>query len=389
MGFGVSVRIAPDVRLRSTSRGVRTSVGSRTAAPVQAGTGRAGLSSAGAGSSDTWSILYDLSVPTSGVEQARSPDGPTQPLLAQLSTQARKADKSEIIQEVLEAQRSLTTRHLVDFPVSQQALAAQPQPVDVDRIEQVFRRQAMANVGWFDRARRQAARMEARTAAGVVANERYEAALEEAERLDSANNARWNALSAHDRETVVAAVDDAFADHAPESTCVDAGTEPGSGRYVGCAVRFGHPDLVPNRVVAPNLVGRPSLKKRSRADVNDLYVAAMASSVLATVRQALAVAPAADEVRIVVLRNTPATAASPDAGIRVIYVGVFRRQKIDRVHWEAIDSEEELLRAGGAELVRKGAARTVVPLGVDAHRRMAAVLQAFSAPEVDEEEWVD
>jgi len=247
----------------------------------------------------------------------------------------------------------------------------------------------MANVGWFDRARRRAARMEARTAAGVVANEQDETALEEAERLESANYARWNALSAHDRGTVVAAVDDAFADHAPASTCVDAGTEPGSGRYVGCVVRFGHPDLVPNRVVAQNLAGRPSLKKRSRADINDLYVAAMASSVLATVRQALAVAPAADEVRVVVLRNTPATAALPDAGIRVIYAGVFRRQNMDRVHWEAIDPEEELLGAGGAELVRKGAARTVVPLGVDAHRRMAAVLQAFSAAEVDEEEWVD
>lgn len=389
MGFGVSVKLAPGVRVRSTSRGVRTTVESRTAAPVQAGTGRAGFSSAGAESYDTGPISYDPSVPISGVAQARSPDGPTQPLLAQLITQARKADKSEIIQEVLEAQRSLTTRHLVDFPVSQQAIAAQPRTVDVDHIEQVFRRQAMANVGWFERTRRQAARTEARTAAGVVANERYETALEEAQRLESANTARWNALSAHDRETVVAAVDDAFADQAPESTCVDAGTEPGSGRYVGCVVSFGHPDLVPNRVVAPNLAGRPSLKKRSRADINDLYVAAVASSVLATVRQALAVALAADEVRIVVLRNTPATAASPNAGVSVIYAGVFRRQKMDRVHWEAIDPEEELLRAGGAELVRKGAARTVVPLGVDAHRRMAAVLQAFSAAEVDEEEWVD
>ncbi|MDQ3734792.1 MAG: hypothetical protein M3400_12510, partial [Actinomycetota bacterium] len=41
MGFGVSVELAPGVRLRATGRGVRASVGPR-AARLNTGTGRAG-----------------------------------------------------------------------------------------------------------------------------------------------------------------------------------------------------------------------------------------------------------------------------------------------------------------------------------------------------------
>jgi len=341
--LGVSVKLAPGVRVRATRRGMRASLGSSA--------------------------------------ERRSTLEPPQPAVARLNGQEPAADKTPSIQDVLEAERLLTTRHLVDFPVSQPALARAPQPLDVDRVEQQFLPQAMAKVGWLNRARRRAAREEARLAAIAFADEQYATAREEAERLQSEYYSYWNALISHDRDTVVEAVDDAFAEAASESTCVDAGSDPFCGRYVSCVVTFGQPDVVPDHLVATTPTGRPELRQRDTLDVNNLYVDAMASTVLATVREALAVAPATDEVRMVVVRNEPPVATSPNGGMRVIYAGAFLRRDMETVDWQTVDLEAELLRALGAELVREGDDQTVVPLDEDAHRRMFAVLHAFSGPE--------
>lgn len=372
MRFGVTVKLASGLRLQADGRGIRAAFGPR-APRTDPGIGQPGCAA------DAGTTSYDTADDSEGAQEP-SPFGPTRPTLAQLHSKERAPDKAERMQQVLDAERFLTTRHLVDFPANQPAIAEPPQPLDTDRIEQAFRRQAMADVGWFNRAGRRAARELAHSAAVAVADEQYATAADEAERLQAAYYAHWKALTAHDRDTVVAAVDDALAGIAPESTCVDAGIDQGSGRYVSCVVTFGHPDLVPDRVVAPALTGRPALKKRSRSDINDLYVTALASIVLATVREALAVATAAAEVRIVVVRPTPLTATAPDDAIRLIYAGRFVRAKLDGLDWQTIDLESELLRADGAEFVRRGAARTVVPLDVDAHRRMAGVLRAFAAP---------
>ncbi len=367
MGFGVSVALAPDVRLEATSRGVRAGVGLRPVRPH-------------VGTDDERTTPDGGLIPYDTTDDVHGSLGPARPTLARLLAQTQTAGKGESIRQVLQTERALTTRHLAEFPVSQPAFAPATQPFDVDRIEQSFQRQALADVGWFNRAQRQAARLEARMAAAAIADERYVMAVEEAERLRSAYHARLNFLSIHDPETVVEGVDKAFAEHVPESTCVDAGADD-SGRYVSCVVTFGQPDLVPSRHVTTGLTGRPTLRRRSRSDINDLYVAALGSTVLATARQALAVASAADELRIAVLRNAPPSVLAPDGTISVIYAGVFPRHDMETVDWQTVDPESELLRARGGELARKGAARTVVPLSDDAHRRMAAVLHAFPAPE--------
>jgi len=227
-------------------------------------------------------------------------------------------------------------------------------------------------------------------AAILVANKRYEVALDEAERLQSEYDAYWNALNAHDRDTVVTAVDDALAENTPEATCVDAGIDPSIGGYVSCVVTFGHPDLVPERTVAMTPKGRPSLKQLPKTDMNNMYVAAMASTVLAAVREALAVAPAADEIRVVVVRDERAGGDQRrNRGLCAIYTGVFRRRQMEGISWRTIDTEAELLCATGAELIRTEIARSVVPLGTDAQRRMAAVLRALSDPEVEEGDGID
>jgi len=280
---------------------------------------------------------------------------------------------------VLQAEEASPTQLLFDEPADESAFTDAPEPLDVHRIEKAFRRQALANVGWFARTRRRAARFEAHVAAEAVAEEQVAKALIEAERLHSDYYAYSRAMNAHDRDAVVATVDDAFARNAPEATCVDAGTDSDAGRYVSCVITYGHPDLVPDLLVTTTPTGQPALGKRSMADMNNSYVAAMASTVLATVRQALAVAPTADEVRLAALRKERSGAGPEwDRGVSAIYVGVFRRSDMERLSWRAIDTEAELMSAGGAELVRKGDAQSVVALGAGTQRRMVDVLHAFA-----------
>lgn len=383
MGFGVSMKVAPGVRLRASSRGIRASVGPR-AARVHVGDGRAGFST-GAGP-----FSYYADVGGSGAHRGAIPRQPPRPTLAQLDSQARTSDKAEQIQQVLRTEHALRTQHVVDFPASQRAFAPDAQPVDVDSIEQKFRRQAMANVGWFARERREYARMEARHAAVAVANEKFSGALDEAQRLQAAYDAYWNALCAHDLETVVAAIDDAFADNASESTCIDAGSDQDSGhRYASCVVIFEHPELVPDRMVATTPTGRPSLRKRSKTDINNVYVAALGSTVLATVREALAVAPATDEIRMLVVRQEREAAGFSNRGYSAIYVGAFLRRDMEYLNWHAIDPVEQLLNPRGAELIRKGVAGTVMPLGPDVQHQMASLLLALSQPADDQWNSVD
>ncbi len=375
MGFGVSVKVAPGVRIRATSRGVRASVGPR-AARVHVGNGRAGFST-GVGP-----VSYYTGLGESEADRGPAPRRPSNQTPVRVRSEPPTADKADQIQQILRAEHAVRTRHLAHFPPSQRPFAPEVQPVDVDDIERTFRRQAMANVGWFARERREQARRAARNAAVHVANQQFVQAVDNAHRLQAAYDVYWNALNAHDPDTVVAAVDEAFADNVQESTCVDAGVDTESNdRYVTCVVIFESEDAVPDRMVGTTPTGRPSLRKRSKTDTNNLYVAALGSTVIATAREALAVAPAADEIRMLVVR---AASGKTSTGTRnaysAIYFGVFVRAEMDVTNWQTVDPAEVLRGAREAEFVRKGAAGNVMPLGEPMQTRMGNVLHALSQP---------
>jgi DNA-binding FrmR family transcriptional regulator len=98
------------------------------------------------------------------------------------------------------------------------------------------------------------------------------------EALDQA----WSQLVQNDPHTVVATLEDAFADNDVPSApidCVDA--------RATVTLLFEHPDLIPDQVVAETPSGRPTLHKRTKTERNQLYLEMMASHVLATVRGAI------------------------------------------------------------------------------------------------------
>ncbi len=102
-------------------------------------------------------------------------------------------------------------------------------------------------------------------------------------------------------------LEEAFGDNASEATCVDVGVEEGTN-YATVVILFGSAQMVPERTPSFTSSGKSTTKKRSRADRNALYVSALASTVLATVKEGLAAAPSVAEFRVVVMRKDPAAA---------------------------------------------------------------------------------
>lgn len=163
LGFRVGV---PGMRIRVSTRGVRTSVGPR-AARIHIGSGRTGIST-GVGPFYAYHSI--------GGGRRRSA-GPT---AAQLQRAARAAERAEQREQLvrenarLEAfRRSSVTAHTEHFPQARPPQLPSPPPVNAAAAEQAARGFRLTGIGMFDRAARSAAKEQAaRDAAAYIADER-------------------------------------------------------------------------------------------------------------------------------------------------------------------------------------------------------------------------
>jgi hypothetical protein len=132
---------------------------------------------------------------------------------------------------------------------------------------------------------------------------------------------RWKLLRDHDTAEVIATIDDAFADNASLSACIDAGTTH-NGNCVTLVVRYPGPGIAQGIVQAGT-----NTRPRSENEIMDLYRRAVASTVIATAKEAFCCAPAATEAYAVLLRY--------DYDMR----GRFRKQpsQLDAIYAGALD----------------------------------------------------
>jgi hypothetical protein len=180
-----------------------------------------------------------------------------------------------------------------------------------------------------------------------------QAALEESYALGLA---RWELLCNHDPDEVIATVDEALADNASQSACVDAETGE-NGNYVTVVVHYPGPEITQG-IVQVGATTRP----RSEQEMTDLYRRALASTVIASAKEAFACAPAAIEAYVVVLRyDMRGRFKNKTYKLDAIYAGGLNRDVL-RIDWTVRDPVEEMLRARAAQvnLDRKGRFR---PLG--------------------------
>ena len=152
----------------------------------------------------------------------------------------------------------------------------------------------------------------------------------QSQRRQALADAAWLLLGAHDPATVVAVVDEALRLSGSDLTCLDAGTDVTTQRaYVTVLLRFAPLVVIADEVVEGSN-GRGSRRPRTPRERQLAYAAGLASAVLAAVKQVDSVAPAADDVNVVVVRPT-----RNHASVEPIYVGTLDREDVALRHPEA------------------------------------------------------
>lgn len=176
----------------------------------------------------------------------------------------------------------------------------------------------------------------------------------------------WQALLANDPETVIAVLEEAFEDNEAPAAPIDC-RESG----ITVMLRFSSTEVIPERRPDVTPSGRPTLKKRSKTDRNELYLEALGSNVLATVREAFAVAPNIGEARVVVIREE--VSGSHAGKLAAIYAARFDRSEARKLFSTTAPSIE-LMHADEAIINLRGQTREVSPLDLSGEPELQATM---------------
>lgn len=369
MGFGVSFKIAPGVRIRASSRGLRTSIGPR-GARIHVGAGRTTLSS-GAGPLTVYTGVGGR--PRKGSKSRRAAAPPVKVVRPTPQQTARANERAAQIASIASLEHALVTQHHQDFPEARQPLLPEPPPVDAAAILRAQTKEALHGVSRWSRAARRAAKEHAAVLADAEMQARQTRLAAEYAAACLAADEAWRDLCAHQTHAVMGALEAAFEDNQSPAACVDAGVE-NDVRYASVVVLFASTELIPEFTPSVTPSGIPTLRKRTRTNRNTLYASALGSTVLATVKEALAVAPSVDEIRLMVARKDT-QAASALEYLSAIYAARFPRSIVEPLEWARLDPLDVLLRMPEAQIVRKGVAREISGLDLTVESGLAEVLE--------------
>jgi hypothetical protein len=153
--MGFSFKVAPGVRIRASSRGIRTSVGPR-AARVHVGSGRTGFST-GAGPVSFYTSL--------GGSRGGRRSGGRPPSIASYQRQLAAAEKAAEAQRLAAAFQEILDVHRTEFPAAVRPVAPSPPLPDAAEVRRRHERAGVAGIGLFQRAARAQAKQRAAAAA--------------------------------------------------------------------------------------------------------------------------------------------------------------------------------------------------------------------------------
>ncbi|GAA2471106.1 hypothetical protein [Terrabacter carboxydivorans] len=299
----VLLRVAPEVRLSSSTSGLRASFDDPHRSHL--GTG------VGARTPDTISAADH-------VEHLP---------LAELEARARQAQASGDLHALGSIEEAFTSFHL-----EHHAPRRRPEPPEATAITAKERtllqrkafRAALPQVSMFKRAARTKAKAIAETEADGFSRTLDLAQVVISQHRAATLDDQWNDLAGHDRCAVIAELEAEFEAAACGCTCVDAGWDAETSRgYVTIVARYPAADIVGERGPGVSSSGRRMLRRRTRAERNSLYLSGLASFALAAARRAISVAVAADDVHLVVVRPLEG-----GEGLEPIYVGSLSREAV-------------------------------------------------------------
>jgi hypothetical protein len=367
MGLSFSVKVMPGVRVRASSRGVRTSIGPR-AARVHLGGGRTSFST-GAGPVTLSSSLGGRG----GSGGRRTSAGSYQ---RQLTVSPAAAAKAEEAQRLAAVFQELLAVHREEFPPAQRPIAPPPPEPDVDAIRQRHVAAATAGLGMFQRSAKAAAREQAgRVAEQEIEALRREGARQQAE-FQAALDAWWRDLVANDPGTVVAALAEAFEDN--EAAAAPLGVD---GAEVALVVLAPPESVVPERMPGATASGNLSLRKLPKGERASLYTLTVMGHVLVTIKEAFAVAPGLKAARVIALRNGGSDAYGRPR-LECLLAGHWTRAAFQGVQWHSADAGTVAQDTAGELLVNLKAGKELQPLDLSDQPGIRSLLQIVDTDEL-------
>ncbi len=352
--MGFSVKLAPGVRVRVSSRGVRAGIGPRVAR-VHVGTGRTGLSS-GLGPFSVYGAVGGKRRRKSGGRSSGRPSGAALERQAAAARRAQaEADKAREAQRLAAIFQEIISLHRHDFPPVGRPVAPMPDLPDPNAVRERREKNALHGVGMFDRARRAAARQYAAQAAQAELNDRWRQAQAEQAHAQQELDTRWARLTGNDPDTVLATLAEAFEDNeAPAAPIGIDGTE------LSLIVLVPDEDAVPERLPATTQAGNLTLRKLPKAERSALYLLLIAGHVLVTVREAFAVDPGVEAARVIAVRRS-----GPDIYGRPVLdcmvAGRWTRTAFNGVRWTDADAGN-ILAGTATELVLNQKRGQILPV---------------------------
>jgi hypothetical protein len=177
----------------------------------------------------------------------------------------------------------------------------------------------------------------------------------------------WERLNANDPSVTLSVLEEAFADNEAPAAAIDC-----DGDRTTVVMQFVPPEtIVPERKPARTPTGKRTLKKRTKTEINALYLEALGSNVLATVKETFAVAPGTDVVQMLVVRRE---SDKKHAGeLAAIYVAEF-----DRASYAGASGSRKagqaLELAAESVLNLKGKTEAVSPIDLAGEEDLASLL---------------
>ncbi|GAB93144.1 DUF4236 domain-containing protein [Gordonia rhizosphera] len=361
-----SVRLAPGLRISASRRGLRAHVGPR-GARLHVGGGRTGVST-GAGP-----FTYYTSLPRPGGTGTAAASRQ----LVEVRTQAQRAKLGQA-QEISATLDAIMAIHRTEFPPAIRPQAPPAPPVDFAPILAGHRKAAKRATSVFDRTARKNA------LAWAEHNARLEwehvNAGREAERAhrQADVDAWWARLCGCDPDTVLAALAAAFEDNEAAAAAVGV-----RGTEVSLVVEVPAEDAIPERLPTTTEAGNLSLRRMTKTEVAEFYMALVAGYVLVTLREAFAVAPGLTAARIVAVRASGINAYGARTA-EVILAARCTRIALDGVRWDQVDATRIMDDCLTDRLTnRNGRTGALRPVDLTDEPDLRAVVDAFDLDDDD------
>jgi hypothetical protein len=156
------------------------------------------------------------------------------------------------------------------------------------------------------------------------------------------------------------------------AACIDV-----DGSTATLLVRIAQPtELVPERMVGFTPTGKPTHRKRTKTDINQTYAELLASHVLATVSEALAVAPGLSEVRAMVIRGDQ---VGGSIILACLYAGRFSPDMFTRINLKDENVNPLAVVENADALIHyKGATQELAPLALREEPELRTVVERIA-----------